>query len=283
MAHVFISYKHDDGDFVIVLKQRLEEAGFVAWMDSDIAPGDDWRQDIDDAIRNAFALLVIMSPAARMSEYVTYEWAFATGSRVPVIPLMLQPTSLHPRLEALQHLDFTDIKQRPWDQLIAQIKRLSQGAHRTSPAALGKQRGTLPQTVMANLTASLRADDSKTRQVAAKTLGEMNDPAAIPALIAAADHLDEDTRDAAVQALGQMGDASTVNALLKALEDRHYCVRATAARCLGQLQENSAVDKLSLALRDKDKFVRAAAYKALSQIDSPEARNALQSWENQQK
>ena len=101
--HVFISFKHEDGDFAENLIHRVEKAGFKTWIDSDkLNAGVDWRTEIDEAIKSAFALIVIMTPEAKASEYVTYEWSFAWGAGVRVIPILLKPTPLHPRLEALQ-------------------------------------------------------------------------------------------------------------------------------------------------------------------------------------
>src|SRR6059036_818202 len=102
--YVFISYKHEDGDFAQVLIYKIQEAGFETWVDSDrLHAGEDWRAEIDSAMKNAFALIVIMTSEAKASEYVTYEWAFAWGVGVKVIPIMLKTTPLHPRLEALQY------------------------------------------------------------------------------------------------------------------------------------------------------------------------------------
>ncbi|HXQ33082.1 MAG TPA: toll/interleukin-1 receptor domain-containing protein [Anaerolineales bacterium] len=120
----FISHDHSDGDFAELLKLRLEKKGYGAWVDLErLRVGEDWRQEIDNAIRNATALVVIMSPEARQSEYVTYEWAFAWGVGVPVIPILLKETPLHPRLESLQYLDFTNRAARPWDKLIDALKK----------------------------------------------------------------------------------------------------------------------------------------------------------------
>jgi len=105
MQHVFISYKNEELDFAENVISRLEKAGFATWADSNIGAGEEWRTAIDLAIKDAFALVVIMTPAAKASEYITYEWAYAWGSGIKVIPILLRPTSLHPRLEALQHLD----------------------------------------------------------------------------------------------------------------------------------------------------------------------------------
>jgi CheY-like chemotaxis protein len=129
MAQVFISYKREDVDFAENVSSRLEREGFDVWADSKIAAGEEWRNAIDIAIGNSVVLIVIMTPEAKASEYVTYEWAFAWGIGIKVIPIMLRPTTLHPRLEALQYLDFTNIKSRPWDKLIGEAKAASATRH----------------------------------------------------------------------------------------------------------------------------------------------------------
>jgi CheY-like chemotaxis protein len=129
MAQVFISHKREDVDFAENVSSRLERGGFDVWADSNIAAGEEWRNAIDVAIGNSVALIVIMTPEAKTSEYVTYEWAFAWGIGIKVIPVMLRPTTLHPRLEALQYLDFTNIKSRPWDKLIEEVRAASATRH----------------------------------------------------------------------------------------------------------------------------------------------------------
>ena len=109
------------------MKLRLERIGFAAWIDTDrLEPGIDWRQEIDDAIKRSIAVVAIMSPETRESEYVTYEWAFAWGANLRVIPIMLRETPLHPRLAALQYVDFTNRRARPWDRLIETLQGLKQ-------------------------------------------------------------------------------------------------------------------------------------------------------------
>ena len=119
---VFICHHGGDGDFAELLKLKLEKAGFHAWIDVDrLRVGDDWRAEIDDAIRASTALVVIMTPEAKGSEYVTYEWSYAAGAKIKVIPLMVKPTQLHPRLESLQYLDFSNRRARPWERLIEEL------------------------------------------------------------------------------------------------------------------------------------------------------------------
>ena len=116
MNHVFISHCQEDRKFAKGCQARLTKKGLTAWRDDSIPGGEDWRREIDKAIKEAFALIVVITPESKASEYVTYEWAFAWGVGVKVIPVLLKRTQIHPRLESLQYLDFTR-RVRPWDKL----------------------------------------------------------------------------------------------------------------------------------------------------------------------
>lgn len=122
MSHVFISYSKEDGEFAENVQHRLQQAGFTVWRDVQLRGGEDWRQGIDDGIRKAFALIIVMSPDAKNSEYVTYEWAFAWGVGIKVIPILFKSTNLHPRLESLQYLNFTNRDARPWNELFELLR-----------------------------------------------------------------------------------------------------------------------------------------------------------------
>ncbi len=122
MNHIFISHSHDDSDFAEILHDKLAQARFTVWRDIAIRGGEDWRREIDQAIKEAFALIVVMTPEAKASEYVTYEWAFAWGAGVKVIPVLLKRTELHPRLESLQYFDFTHRNARPWNTLLELLR-----------------------------------------------------------------------------------------------------------------------------------------------------------------
>lgn len=122
---VFISHDHEDADFAELLKLKLEKEGLIGWIDTErLKIGQDWREEIDTGITNSLAVIAIMTPEARKSEYVTYEWAYAWGKGKKIFPIMLKQTQLHPRLESLQYLDFTNRTIRPWDKLLASLKDL---------------------------------------------------------------------------------------------------------------------------------------------------------------
>lgn len=152
MSHVFISYSRKDAAFAETLRERVREAGFEIWMDSILPAGSDWRQEIDQSIRQAFALLVVVSPDSRTSEYVTYEWAFALGIGIKVIPLLLEPTPMHPRLESVQHIDFTSL-----DQHEVAWQRLIEGLHHIRKET-GKDTGPFKGAVKAEMLGTTRMD-----------------------------------------------------------------------------------------------------------------------------
>ena len=122
---IFISHSHHDADFAELLQLHLEKNEIICWRDDmRLKIGQDWREEIDSGISQSKAMIVIMSPEARKSEYVTYEWAYAWGKEIKVLPIMLTQTALHPRLESLQYLDFTNRITRPYDELIERIKEI---------------------------------------------------------------------------------------------------------------------------------------------------------------
>lgn len=118
MKHIFVSYAREDKIFAQALARRLRESKRVPWQDlRDILGGDNWQITIDNALRNAEALVVIMSPNATKSQYVTYEWAFALGAGVRVVPVIRKPATLHPRLHSIQNIDFSTRRGTPWVML----------------------------------------------------------------------------------------------------------------------------------------------------------------------
>lgn|GEM_PF-4429371 len=123
--HIFISYKHSDTLYARVLMNELEKAGFEYWWDENIPLGGNWSETIDTSIREALAVLVLMSPEAKKSEYVTYEWSFALGARVPLLPIVIQKVDdIHPRLKSVQYDDLSASSNPQFDHVIARLKIL---------------------------------------------------------------------------------------------------------------------------------------------------------------
>ena len=126
---IFISYamKPEDALVVQIVQQKLGTR-YQVWTGYEIGAGDPWKAAIDAGIRSCAAVLVVVSPAAMASHYVTYEWAFALGAAKPVIPILrtaVPREQRHPALEDLQYLDFshTIVEKWPFERLIERLQK----------------------------------------------------------------------------------------------------------------------------------------------------------------
>lgn len=113
MSHLFISYAHKDKDILATLLTYLKDNDFTdnqIWYDN-IDGGDNWRDEIASALDDAFAVVVIVTKNSMVSHYCTYEWSYALGQDIPLLPLLFDdvPTKdFHAPLAAKQYLDCTN-------------------------------------------------------------------------------------------------------------------------------------------------------------------------------
>lgn len=123
MSQIFISYQRNSYNFVAEdLTKRLEKEGFTLWWDERINAGTaDWRKKIDTEIENSRVILLVVTPDAMSSQYVTYEWSYALGKNKIVLPITYFKAKLHPRLSTTQILDFTDSRSRQWPDLMTSL------------------------------------------------------------------------------------------------------------------------------------------------------------------
>ena len=273
MSHVFISYAREDIDFAGAVRAKLEEAGLGVWLDTRaIEAGVDWGEEIDRALADAVAVLLVMSPAAKASEYVAFEWAYALGSGARVIPLLYRATDLHPRLARLQYLDFSSPLVRPWTELLAQLDALdSASAHRAR---------RLPRDAPSSVREAFAALDSaeyKPRRQAISALAEMSHPSAVAALVFALEHPSLDVRAQAAETLANRGDARAIPALLALLESEDWGDDAVDSMiALGA----AAVEPMLEVLNDpaQGTLRRHVAAFGLAQTSDAAARAAARGW-----
>ncbi len=127
--HIFISYSHNDSAFTGQLKNKLEAAQMSCWMDSSLHIGNYWTAEIDKAMREAYAFIVVLSPDSVISQYVNYEVGFASALRLKIIPVQCSPYNpnkalLH--LSQLQSLNFMDSRTHAWDKLVTLLRQTRQ-------------------------------------------------------------------------------------------------------------------------------------------------------------
>jgi len=127
ITKVFISYSSKDGHFADYLTYRLTEQGYDVKIDVDyLVPGVEWRQSIDIAISDSDLLIVIVSENANNSQYVTYEWAYAMGKEIPVLPVLIEGRSqmkIHPKLRDIENaIGLLQRKNSNWEGFFEQLQ-----------------------------------------------------------------------------------------------------------------------------------------------------------------
>jgi tetratricopeptide (TPR) repeat protein len=124
--HVFISYRHTESVYAQLLALELDRAGYGYWWDDNLEAGTNWSASIDEQIRGALALILLLSPDAQASEYVTYEWSFALGAQIPVLPVLIKPLDkpIHPRLGSIQYIDMSGSLKPDFSKVMERLQSL---------------------------------------------------------------------------------------------------------------------------------------------------------------
>ncbi|NKE57349.1 toll/interleukin-1 receptor domain-containing protein [Lentzea sp. PSKA42] len=106
MPNVFVSYSRRDFHAAEALTSVLAASGRVStWLDVEhLRPGTDWEIAINAAIDHADALVVVGSPAAVKSQWVTGEWQRALRNGTPVHVALVHDTELPPELTSVHDL-----------------------------------------------------------------------------------------------------------------------------------------------------------------------------------
>jgi hypothetical protein len=137
--YYFISYSRQETPFVDSFSRELDKRGIKNWVDfRSLVPGHAWQPQLDEAVKNAAAILLVVSRASMSSLPVKDEWtkSLATGERI--ILIIMEPCQLDPSLAELEWVDFTRRFDQAMDQLLEFLARPPQKA-RAHPPQRGKR------------------------------------------------------------------------------------------------------------------------------------------------
>jgi HEAT repeat protein/beta-lactamase regulating signal transducer with metallopeptidase domain len=164
------------------------------------------------------------------------------------------------------------------DQTSERTRRETREREKTEEMQLTQGRVSQSRASSA-LAQALRDESPKVREVAARSLGQLEDHTALDALGAVLSDESIEVRLAAVQALGEIDDPRSVDALLKVLrDDSDPKVREMAAWALGEIEDARAVSGLAAALKsERVKEVRLKIVWALGEIEDAKAVDAVSS------
>ena len=92
--YLFVSYAHADSEKVFAEIKRFNEAGFNVWYDEGIAPGNEWTDEIADALERCSVFVVMLTPTSAVRENVLNEINFALDEKKPFLAIHLEETEL---------------------------------------------------------------------------------------------------------------------------------------------------------------------------------------------
>ena len=117
---LFLSYSSKDALAAIALEAALATN---VWRDQrSIQPGEEWEPAIEDGLRSARAVILIVSAHSAASPWVTYEYAFAIGAGIPVVALALEDIAQPAPLRRYQWVPFAEALERP-ERIKAALER----------------------------------------------------------------------------------------------------------------------------------------------------------------
>lgn len=112
-VQVFISHASRDKSAVLHLERTLTQWGLRPWVDRQaLAGGQQWPAELQRAVANSAALVLVVTPAALASPTVRMEYQTALASAIPVFVLVLRPV---PQLPAeLMNAPVIDWNRAKW-------------------------------------------------------------------------------------------------------------------------------------------------------------------------
>lgn len=92
--YVFVSYAHVDSAMVFAQIKGFNENGYNVWYDEGISPGNEWTDEIADALQKCGLFVVFITPASVLSPNVLNEINYAIDEKKPFLAIHLQETTL---------------------------------------------------------------------------------------------------------------------------------------------------------------------------------------------
>jgi tetratricopeptide (TPR) repeat protein len=154
---IFISYATADRAAALKVCKAIERRGTKCWISTrDVPPGANYQEAIVQSIRDARAVVLVLTGAANQSDEIKKELSLASHYRVPVIALRIENVELSDafayELSTRQWIDAFKDWDRSIDSLVSRIGEIS-GAEPVSatstPAALRRVGWRRPLAIVA--------------------------------------------------------------------------------------------------------------------------------------
>ncbi len=219
MAQIFISYSKHNAEFARYVRGLLHSAGFDVWMDeARLSASEQWTAILEASITACAAFVILVSPEAKESQWVTRELLLAEHLQKPIFPI-LYSGEIWWNLANIQYEDMraglkATVSPRLIDALRAAVDQKSGAQAQTRPTTTASHMTPpTPQTESRKLEAAMPAEAkaSEGTEVWAKISLPMSEGlrAELPAVVASGDVIQKDDTRATTFPIRFPVDAAT--------------------------------------------------------------------------
>lgn len=129
---VFVSYANADRKEALSVTKAIERRGTKCWISTrDVAPGENYQEEIVRAIRAARAMVLVFSQAANNSDEIKKELSLASRYHVPVMALRIEDVepsdAFAYELSTRQWIDAFEGWDHSIDALVTKLEQVSVG------------------------------------------------------------------------------------------------------------------------------------------------------------
>lgn len=143
MGYLFLSYSSKDATAIEQLSGQLTQLGIDVWLDRyRLRGGDQWREEIVEAIKGCDRFLIALSDTSIRSTNVRKELDLAEEYRKPVIPIVLMKTTVPSEMEyqlvGTQWISFEADYQAGFEKLLVALGKREAELKKTKAPSEGK-------------------------------------------------------------------------------------------------------------------------------------------------
>lgn len=130
--NVFLSYSSADRKLAEQLREELGSQGLSVWSDHLIPAGTSWQDRLEDAIRSADSILVLVGPKSGTDEAQQFTWRTSLetvwqNSDKRLIPILLRGAELPPFLSGRNSVRIDDPDPQAVGKVAQAVAKLVQG------------------------------------------------------------------------------------------------------------------------------------------------------------
>jgi len=117
IGQVFLSYSRKDEESMLLIAKYLRAQRVKVWVDNEkLIPGTPiWEDEIEKAIMNASAIVVVLSPDSKNSEWVKREMTMADQNQKRVFPVLIRGDEKNSISLRLINRQFVDLREN-WEE-----------------------------------------------------------------------------------------------------------------------------------------------------------------------